>query len=197
LDAIDRRCLRVEPDLAAIVKAPLDQVFDDLLLPVDGDAPAGQCAEIDPLLLALKSQLDAVVDQAFASHSVADAGRAQEVGRSLFEHAGAHARLDVVPAAGLEHDGLDALEMEKVGQHEPGWAGADDANLGFSPHDPPPRAGEGDVSSPPPPPPPPAGGGGGSRPPPPPPPRPGGGGGAGGAPRRAAPGPAPAEPPRA
>src|SRR5207247_1938460 len=82
------------------VEAPLDQVFDDLLLAVDGDAPAGQCAEINSVLLALKAQLDAVVDQAFASHSVADAGRAQEVGRSLFEHAGAHARLDVVPAAG-------------------------------------------------------------------------------------------------
>src|SRR5207244_671551 len=111
LDAIDRGGLRVEPDLAAIVEPPLDQVFDDLLLAVDGDTPAGQCAEIDPVLLALKAQLDAVVDQAFASHSVADAGRAQEVSRSLFEHAGAHARLDVVPAAGLEHDGLAALRV--------------------------------------------------------------------------------------
>src|SRR2546423_13428837 len=145
LGAIDRGCLRVNPDRAAIVGPPLDQVFDDLLLAVDGDTAAGQCAEIDPVLLALKAQLDAVVDQAFASHSVADAGRAQEVSRSLFEHAGAHARLDGVPAAGLVADGLDALEMEKVGQHEPGWAGADDANLGFSSHpDPPPRAGMGE-----------------------------------------------------
>src|SRR5207253_177027 len=97
LDAIDRGCLRVEPDLAAIVEPPLDQVFDDLLLAVDGDTAAGQSAEVHPVHLPHKAQLDAVVHPAFASHSAADAGRAQEVSPSLFEPAGAHARLDVVP----------------------------------------------------------------------------------------------------
>jgi hypothetical protein len=37
--------------------------------------------------------------------------------------------LDVVPAARLEHDAVDASRRQKVGQHEARRAGADDPNL--------------------------------------------------------------------
>ncbi len=42
LDPLDPRRLRLEPDLAAIRQALLDQVLDDLLLAVDDDAATGQ-----------------------------------------------------------------------------------------------------------------------------------------------------------
>ena len=48
----------------------------------------------------------------------------------LLEHAGAHALLDVLARARLEDDRLDALQVEQVGQQQPGRAGADDPDLG-------------------------------------------------------------------
>ena len=47
----------------------------------------------------------------------------------LLEHPGAHARLHVVARARLEHDRLDALPVEQVGQQQPGRTGPHDPDL--------------------------------------------------------------------
>ena len=41
---------------------------------------------------------------------------------------GAHALAHVLLAAVLEHDRLDALEVQEVSEQQPGGAGADDAD---------------------------------------------------------------------
>src|ERR1700730_7286828 len=87
LDALDRRCFSLEPDLAAVRQALLDQVLDHFLLAIDGNAPTGQLAEVDAMLLAGEAQPDAVVRQALPLHAIAHAGRGEEIGRSLFEDA--------------------------------------------------------------------------------------------------------------
>ena len=51
----------------------------------------------------------------------------------MLQHACAHAVLDVIAAARLDDDGLDALEMEQMRKQQPGRPGADDADL--RPHD--------------------------------------------------------------
>ena len=56
-------------------------------------------------------------------------GLHEQVDGALLEHAGAHALLDVVAAAGLEHHRLDALPVQEVREQEPGRAGADDPDL--------------------------------------------------------------------
>ena len=71
--------------------------------------PPGEVAQRDAVALAVELQLDAVVDEALALHALADAGRGEQVDRALLEHAGADALLDVLAAARLEHDRLDAL----------------------------------------------------------------------------------------
>ena len=59
----------------------------------------------------------------------ADARVAQELDGALLEHAGADPLLDVVAAAVLEHDRLDARTLEQPRERQAGRAGADDADL--------------------------------------------------------------------
>ena len=80
--------------------------------------------------LAAELQLDAVVDDALALQPLARARLGQQVDRGLLEHAGPDAVLDVVAAARLDHDRLDALHTQDLGQRQPRWARADDADLG-------------------------------------------------------------------
>ena len=83
----------------------------------------------------VEAQLEAVVDEALAVQALGDAGLVEQVDGRLLEHAGAHARLDVLARARLEHDRLDALQVQQVGQQQPGRAGPHDPDLGV--HHPP------------------------------------------------------------
>ena len=93
------------------------------------DALADQLAEIDVVQRAAEAEIDAVVEHAFALHARADAGLDQQVARPLLDQAGADAALDIVAAAVLQDDGLDAREVQEMRQHQPGRPGADDADL--------------------------------------------------------------------
>ena len=79
----------------------------------------------------VEAQLEAVMDEALAVQALGQAGLVEQVDGSLLEHPRAHARLDVLAAAGLEHHRLDALAIEQVGQQQPGRTGADDPDLGL------------------------------------------------------------------
>ena len=79
--------------------------------------------------LAVELQLDAVVHEALAAHALAHARGVQQIDGALLEHARADPLLDVLATARLEHDRLDALELEQLRQHQPRRAGADDADL--------------------------------------------------------------------
>ena len=68
--------------------------------------------------------------------ALADARVGEEVDRALLEQPGAHALLDVLAAAALEHDRLDALAVQQVAEQQPGGAGADDGDLGAHPRHP-------------------------------------------------------------
>src|SRR6202022_1090931 len=107
VDALDRGCLGLEPDLAPVRQALFDEVLDYFLLAINGDAATGQPAEIDAVFLAGEAQLDAVVREAFACHALAHAGRDEQIGGSLFQDTRPYSPLDVVPAAALKHDGRD------------------------------------------------------------------------------------------
>ena len=79
----------------------------------------------------VEAQLEAVVDEALAVQALGQAGLVEQVDRPLLEHSGAHARLDVVAAAGLEYHRLDALAVEQVRQQQPGRTGPHDPDLGL------------------------------------------------------------------
>src|SRR5579862_721380 len=78
---------------------------------------------------AAESQFDAMMGQAQALQPIADAGCMEQVDGALFEQAGANALFDVLTAASLEHNGLDAGEVQQVGEHEARGTGADNADL--------------------------------------------------------------------
>ena len=61
---------------------------------------------------------------------VADAGVDQRVDGVLLEDAGADARLDVLPRAVLQDDGVDALQVQEPREEQTGRTGPDDAYLG-------------------------------------------------------------------
>jgi len=77
-----------------------------------------------------ETEFDAVVHQAFALQASAGAGLDQQVDRSLLQNAGANALLDVFARVGFEHDGIDALQIKKMGKRESGGACSDNSNLG-------------------------------------------------------------------
>ena len=85
-----------------------------------------ELAEIDVAQRAVEAEMNAVVEHRLALHALADAGLDQEVGRPLFQEAGANAALDVVAAAVLQDDGFDAREVQQMRQHQPRGAGSDD-----------------------------------------------------------------------
>ena len=121
---------RVELDRAVGVQPCLDQVLDDFLLPVDGDrAPARERREVDAVTAPAEAELDAVMHEALARESVADAGALQQLDRRMLEHARADPMLDVVAASVLDDDGLDAFEVQEMRQEESGRPRADDADL--------------------------------------------------------------------
>jgi len=76
-----------------------------------------------------EAELDAVVHQAFALQARADTGLDQQVGRVMLKNAGANALLDVLSRVGFENDGIDALQMKKMGKSESGGPCSDDSNL--------------------------------------------------------------------
>ena len=131
LEVVQRDVVDLEAQLAAGLQPRGDEVLDHLLLAVDGDRPpAGELGEVDAVPAPVEAQLEAVVDEALAVQALGDAGRVEQVDGRLLEHAGAHARLDVLARARLEDDRLDAPQVQQVGQQQPGRTGPHDPDLG-------------------------------------------------------------------
>jgi hypothetical protein len=114
-------------DLAAVGEPPRDQILDDLLLAVDRDALADQVAEIEMMQRAVEAEEDAGRAHRLASAGARPTPVSQQIGRPLFEHAGAYALLHIGAAAAFEHDRLNAPAVQQMGEHQARGAGAHDA----------------------------------------------------------------------
>ena len=128
-EVVNADVARLEQDLATIRKAPVDQILHHLLLAVDGHALADELAEIDVVQGAAEAEIDAIVEHSLALHARAHADFNQQVARPLLDQSGADAALDIVAAAVLQHDGLDARQMQEMRQHQPGRSCPDDTDL--------------------------------------------------------------------
>ncbi len=120
----------IEQHVAVRIVPCLDQIFDDLLLAIDGDgAAAGQVGEIDAVAAAAEAQFDAVMQQALAAQPLAHVRLHQQVHAALLEHAGSNAMLDILAAATLDDDRLHTLQMQQVRKQQSRGSRSDDADL--------------------------------------------------------------------
>jgi hypothetical protein len=100
VDAVDPRCLGFEEDRVAGAEAGRDEVFDDLLLAVDVDGAATrQLGQVESYAAAVDVERQPVMDHALAVQAIGQAELVQQVDRTLLEHAGADAVLDVITRA--------------------------------------------------------------------------------------------------
>src|SRR5215204_451286 len=127
---LDADIADIEKNLPAIGQPAGDQVFHHLVLAIDQDAFADERFEIDVTELIIEAEMNPAMHKPLALHAFADGGLHQEIGGPVLDHAGANARLDVFPAAIFKNDGLDALEMQEVRQHQPRGSRPDDPYLG-------------------------------------------------------------------
>jgi hypothetical protein len=78
---------------------------------------------------ALESKLNSIVKEAFFLHPRAHTHIGEQIHRALLQHTGPYTLLDILAAAIFEHDGIDALQVEKMGQHQTRGACAHDSDL--------------------------------------------------------------------
>ena len=130
LHVVDRDIAHFEMDHPAGGKARGDDVLHRFLLAIDGDLlAAGERREVDAMAAALEAQLDAGVDLALGPHPFAKTRLVEHVDAALFEHAGAHAVLDIIAAAVFQHDRFDSRLGQKVGEEQARRARSDDPDL--------------------------------------------------------------------
>src|SRR5256885_8093361 len=67
--------------------------------------------------------------ESLAAHALSEPGLSHEIDGALLEHARAYALLDILAAAALEHDRLDADTRKQMGEHQPRGPRTDDADL--------------------------------------------------------------------
>jgi hypothetical protein len=130
VDVVQRGDRGLEKQRPVVGEARGDQVLDDLLLGVGPDRAADEALHVEVVGPLGGAQVDAAVADALPLETVADAVLAEQVHRALLEQSGAYPLLDVLAAAALQHDGLDALHVQEMGQHQPGGPGTDDSDLG-------------------------------------------------------------------
>jgi hypothetical protein len=119
-----------EEDLSTRVEPGGYEILHDLVLAVHRDRPpAGELVHIDAVALPAETQFDPVVDHPFLLHPITDTRVGQHVNRVLLEHARPDSVFDVVAAAVLEHDRLDALKVQEVREHQPRGSCPHDPNL--------------------------------------------------------------------
>ena len=112
-----------------VIKARGDQVLHHFLLRIDGDGLPHQVLKINTVAFAIEPKFHAAVLQSLARHSRSDARIAQHIHRALLQHASAHPALHILARVAFQHHAFDSLQMQKVRQHQPGRAGADNTHL--------------------------------------------------------------------
>jgi hypothetical protein len=113
VEPAQRDGLGVEDDRRVGRQQCRDEVFDDFLLAVDGNAlAAGELLEINAVVACSETELGPGMNEPLAPQALADADCGEQFRRSVLEHTGAHASFDVLTGARLDDDRLYAGLME-------------------------------------------------------------------------------------
>ena len=120
-----------EADVAAVALTGCCEVDEYVVLRVQPHGGVDEFFEIDAVGFTVEAQVDAFVFVAAGLHAGVHAGFGQHFHGTGFEDASAVGVRDGFVIAFFDHDVLDALLGEQVGEHEAGGAAADDTYLGF------------------------------------------------------------------
>src|SRR3984957_8433236 len=85
---------------------------------------------MDAMPTTAEAEPNAIVPQPLTLQTLAHAGFDHQVDGTLFQNAGAHAVLNVLPAAALQDNRLDAGQMQKREHNRPRRSGPDNTDLG-------------------------------------------------------------------
>ena len=128
---VQRNIDRLVDHLAARRVARRIEILGDRRLPIGHHPLAGMFPRIDEEAGAPRpGDGRPVMRVAFAVHALAQSHRAQQLDRARLQHAGADPPQHVRTALPLQHDRVDPLAIEHVGEQQPGRPAADDRHLG-------------------------------------------------------------------
>src|SRR5262245_44780886 len=95
-----------------------NQVFHDLLLPVDRDSATGQLLKIQSMSGTGKVKAETLMLQAFLHQARADAGLIQDVHALMLKDTGPYTFFHVVLVLRFQHHAFDAMLMQEVSQQQ-------------------------------------------------------------------------------
>ena len=93
---MDGHCIDLKVERLACGQAGGNQVFDDLLLPVNHDSTPRQLLEIDPVALTPEMQKNAVMRQPLLHHPGAHARGIEDIDALMLQDASTDAIFDVI-----------------------------------------------------------------------------------------------------
>jgi hypothetical protein len=99
------------------------------VLAVHGNRAPREVFEVDAVALSAETYFDAVMNQALALHSIADAHPGEQIDGARFQNAGADALLAILARPVFENEGLNTVEMKQVRKDEACRPGSDDSDL--------------------------------------------------------------------
>src|SRR5580658_3705708 len=104
INIVKRHFAAFETHIPSVCQTTGDQILHHLVLSIDGYVLAREFYEGDSVQYAIRSQVDAVMAQAFAVETVADTRVAQHLDAGMFEHPGPDSFLAIIAGPCFEND---------------------------------------------------------------------------------------------
>jgi hypothetical protein len=114
IEVVNSDTFSLKENLAFYSESRCDKVFHNFLLGIDRDTAPRQGIEIDAMPLPSETNLNAVMNQAFPLHSLANAHFHQKVDSALLQDAGSYSLLAVLPTTSFDHNRMNSLSVQEV-----------------------------------------------------------------------------------
>src|SRR5262245_990913 len=115
IDIVQPYILGFKNNLSCCGLCGVNQIAENFVLSIDRNRAAiGQSLEINPMCLAGKAQVNAVMNLAFTAHPITNAACAQQIDRRLLQNTGPHRGFNSRLRPNLKDDRVHAAEMQKM-----------------------------------------------------------------------------------
>lgn len=108
--------LDLEHEWTARRSSSSNQIFDNFVLPIDGDGAACKLGHIDSVTLAVKADIDAVMAKPHPVQPFTDANLSEQIYGVLLQNARPNTFDHIFLAAVLDNDRVDALKVKQMAE---------------------------------------------------------------------------------